>query len=1517
MSIAGGRSNRGDIYQRYIAMDLTLTVLNDPDYEWIEVDSVTYEVDDIVVGKSDGSLICCQCKKNQPNFRAWSTTELSNELQKTCKLLNQHKNINIRFYSRDSFGDLAKLREYSNEAPNEMAYNRKLPKNLQEVNQFISTQICQHAPHLTSYEFITRISFETSNNFSSLEQNLRERLRNMVISSATVYDALWQHLDILGAHMGSDGIIPQHRLTKSDLKNIVQKAGGFFAQPIDVEIVKSSFARTSAIGRSWKRDIAEKQLPISVLNNLLTAIDKKHKSILLTGLPGSGKTCVMLSLQDELERRARIDPSITPLFIQSREFADFATAEERNAQGLPDQWVEYAARLAENTHVVVVIDSLDVLSIAREHKVLSYFLAQIDRLLKIANVTVVTACRDFDRNYDRRIAQRQWDCEFECGQLNWESEVKPLLESININVNLIDDATKDLIKNPRELALFAELTKKTDIYNPATSINLAQQYLGSIIKQDPRLGDAALIIIENMATEMLKKRSLSIPQQRASIPDAIKSLLLSLNVIRETQNRELTFGHQTLLDVLIVSGAMRKGVTLNQFINQLPPVPFVRPSIRNFLKQLALGNHREYRKQLRTVLTGKAAFHIRRLVAESLSEQVPQDEDWSLIRELRNNHQEVFQIIYFQSIKVEWLHFWNKHLVPILFEQRNAQGLTQHLHIISRWINEETKVIVDFYDQLLTLDYMDKPNLIGGISLILADNAKKNLCEIVPLFKTMLTLSETEHHFLGKLAAKLVSAEAIDDVILWRYITRDITEDDIIGFRFNNKLHCQSHDLGSNTKDFLYNRMMTSEVLLNLAINSFENWSLKNSSILGIKGKKYSWHFLHETTYDKTHSKSDGHFCNRDENILLDAIEKAINFHAEKQSQWWQKNSERICFNYEGALRYFGICACCNYPQTNLTLIADLLTDRELLESNLSYELGLLIKNSFVYLDSSTQGNVIQTILSTYKEENNNDTWSLRERLKLFSFIPCFMRSPEIQLFIDEYEKTNGILIPAPDILSCGGQVIPPFSFEEFLRISDNNVLKLINHYSEYIKKSDEFLVGGEYEVRQQLSKACSYQPTRFLNILSTHWDNIPPLFRNDIMDGVTTYLSCSFGNLQPDHGWKPIERPEGDKFAIQIINELEIHPEHWHHNKSAASAIKSCSHVINDITNANRLISLSCDFEDFQKENFISGSSDLVTIGINTVIGKIIQAMMNLCNKLLENNKDLPKQLPPMLIRLAQSQHKAHKTLILLELPYLQSKNYDLGWQIFDEVMKDPKDLWKYAETCLYYSYNKHFDKIKPILKQLYNSGKDKELEIWGRISALASLCDLVSHTDLFDDLRAQNSTDAWKGAAQVWTNHENIKQHETQCFICIESSLNAENIHAIIIARKVLQLFCNEDVMQKIPLELVQRCFTILENTPIDRRAELFGIAEWLNKVSQNDPIYALTVAEIYLSYANKASLYIYDSDNNFLQLITRLFAEAEECEETDNGEMLQRVVALQDSLLAQGVSGIDKWLKAAERP
>ncbi|BCU90540.1 hypothetical protein YP72344_20350 [Yersinia pseudotuberculosis] len=64
MSKAGIQSNRGDGYQTLVAFEWALTVLSNPDYQWLETDSVKWLVDDVVIGRTDGTRMCWRQPRN-------------------------------------------------------------------------------------------------------------------------------------------------------------------------------------------------------------------------------------------------------------------------------------------------------------------------------------------------------------------------------------------------------------------------------------------------------------------------------------------------------------------------------------------------------------------------------------------------------------------------------------------------------------------------------------------------------------------------------------------------------------------------------------------------------------------------------------------------------------------------------------------------------------------------------------------------------------------------------------------------------------------------------------------------------------------------------------------------------------------------------------------------------------------------------------------------------------------------------------------------------------------------------------------------------------------------------------------------------------------------------------------------------------------------------------------------------------------------------------------------------------
>lgn len=416
-------------------------------------------------------------------------------------------------------------------------------------------------------------------------------------------------------------------------------------------------------------------------------------------------------------------------------------------------------------------------------------------------------------------------------------------------------------------------------FNIVTSQALAQRYLNVVVRANASLGDEAVQAIEAVAEEMLKSRSLVIPHQRFSASQDIRRLLCSLNVLQETQEGKLTFGHQTLLDVLVISGALRRGVTLNEFIQGLPPVPFVRPSIRSFVAQLAMGERPVFRKQLRAVLTSSAAFHIRRLVAESFAEQRPQDADWPLIRDLHDHHRDVFQVIYTQARLIEWHHFWLAHLVPVLKEARDADGLNTHVHRIAQWKDEDPAGVLAFWTDIISLTYMDGKQVAWRLPYFVAEMNEGNLALAAPLLERLLSMPRQEHSFLGRALARCITAGSIEDSWLWRYIVSDINDEDIRAYRFNNKLHSMPHEFGNRSDKFLLQRMERSATLLDSAVASIEQWSRIKSAGYGDTKSTYCSEFLHQTSYDKAHSQHDTRHLDSDD-ILLSAMETAILSHA-------------------------------------------------------------------------------------------------------------------------------------------------------------------------------------------------------------------------------------------------------------------------------------------------------------------------------------------------------------------------------------------------------------------------------------------------------------------------------------------------------------------------------------------------------------------------------------------------------------------------------------------------------------
>lgn len=1521
MSLAGVRSNRGDSYQTLVAFDWALSILSNDKYQWLEVDSTSLDamekpitVDDVVIGLSDGGMICCQCKKNQQDFKPWSVTDLRDELVKAAQFMANNPKSQVIFYTRGSFGTLAKLHEHSATQPNETAYQKSLTKDHQKTNTDLAKLIVGSG--ISTYRLLQQITFETSPEFGRMQELLKERLAYLVSNAEVAFNALWTKLDLLGVRVtnnGNSSTLLSYRLTKADLRNTLTESGATFARPIAQQEIQKSFANASAVGRDWRRDIAGNQLYASAISELLNAIETKKHSVLLTGTPGSGKTCVLLKLQEELEKRS----DLATLFIQAREYANCMTPEARSSLGLPSNLIGQVGRMSDYKHTIVIFDSLDVLSLSREHTVLSFFLAQIDQLLLIPNVTVIAACRDFDRKYDPRLSERKWDQTVNNAPLDWKTVVAPLVSQIGVDPASLDTITRNLLQNPRELAIFADIAQQTGSFNIATSQALSRKYLETIVQSDATLGKTAMIAIERMASQMLKLRRLDIPRMQIQVSDEIFKRLLSTGVLHQNQSGNIEFGHQTLLDVLVVSGAERDQLTLKSFIEKLPAVPFVRPTIRAYAAYLAAGDRISFRRQLRAVFDSNAAFHIRRLVAESLAEQIPQDEDWSLIQHLRRQHRELFNSLYEHGHAIEWHHFWLKFLVPLITQEHDSQSLIAHVYRIAFWKKADPKGVLSFWLNALKYDWVEHTRIAQNIAFELRDIDSDTGINTGQLLEKLLTLPHQKIDFLGDAIVRHIDTGGANDALLWRYIAGDIKEEDLLKYHFDHKLKCGLTEFASN--DFLCQRMLKSEHLLDLAIASIEQWSF-------ILSKRYhnnrDWYdnFLRHTSYDSIHSRHDTSHAS-EETMLFQAVENAIIHHANEHTGWWVNHRAQLCRSNEGALRYCAILALTHSPERNVAEIGTLILDKKMLESNLGYELGNLLNASFVYLNEYTQDSVLSLILTLGDDESIEEKpWVLKIRVELISAIPAYLRSPEAQMTLIGWEGKFGPFTRQPYIDSWSGTVAAPFSHERFLCSTDKAVLKILSHYTKEGRNDWErnFLVGGAEQVEWQLSEASSRNPTRFIHLLVNHWIDIPDRFKDDILNGVATYLAQRYGNLHFDTSqWIPIEIPDPSVLARLILDEIERHPSYWHHCRAAAKALEASANIIQDEHNATRLLFIAIGFANCQESDFDNDEKNLIHIGINMIRGDMAEAIMIMATRWAEQHRPFPDLLEPTLKRFARDPHPAIRALILQRLPYFQSLLPELGWEIFHLTLENADEhLWKIAEPCLYYAYHNRFNEVSRILERIVSVSRGEALETWGRISALAVLSGHINLHEFATKLRSLGSTDAWKGAASVWSNNENLAQYPEQCFFGIRTGLEEVSNIAQTVAGEVSTLFGQHQPPAPISPDIFDKYLSIIKQDQNDSYFHFYNIEDWLSAASQLRPDETLDSAEKLAAFIRSTKRPIYSS-GALSQLLTRLFREAEEREESDAGIMLRRVITLQDTFLAIGINGLHEWLRDAERP
>jgi hypothetical protein len=1520
MSLASARSSGGDSYEILIALRWAIQLLHNPDFLRVAVDSTDLdpsgqpiEVDDVVIYSRSGPITYCQCKENQCDFKPWKVADLADDLKKAATQLVRDRLGQVFFFSSTEFGELAKLAKHARAYTDAAAYRHSLTENMTQARIAATLDDCWAAclagSGLETFDLLRRITFESTASQGSLREELLGLLRPHVTRAEAVYDALVGRLSRIKSRTteGSGAMLPPSSLDREALLGLLKEAGAVLTPPRAKADLLREFRVASQVGRHWNRNIGNKRLPRRALEEALAHVQAQNPRILVTDGPGSGKTCLLLDLLDRLEA----DPTRPVLFIQGRIYAEARDHEARIAMGLPRNILDSVARMAEYRPVVVVLDSLDVLSLAREHQVLDFFLSLLDRLALIPSVTVVAACRDYDLKYDHRLAHRDWDQVVRLGLLDWQSEVMPLLAEWGVNATDLSEALTQLLCNPRMLAIFEEIVRRSTVPQASTSQELTERYLGAVVLRDPHLGEDAMNHLERMGRDMLARRKLSLPERGANLPEAMRQALLSAGVLLESGHRNLCFSHQTLLDVLAVRAAQSAGETLLEFIRRQPATPFVRPSVRSYFFYLRAVDPDGFRAQVRAVLDADGvAFHLKRLIAESLAEIEPEEADWRLIRHLFRERSELFPSFFFATRLLVWYGFFKRHWWPLLLESQDADWVLHHVRHMEVWLEAMPESIVANWLEILEVDWLPAERVASDIAFALHRFKAWTTPDLRTLFEKLLQFPHVKHDFLADRLAQWVDATESGDDLLWHYIVRDITPDDVHKFRLDHKLHCEPHEFG-NDRDFLERRMKRSESLLESAIAAVEAWSDADSRT----ACGFTTAFLRGTSYGKTHSRGNDRHVDA-EAFLLRAIEATCLEHARADSMWWRNRESRLRQSHDAALRYIALLAYTECPAANLEGIRAVLLDKGILEYSWHYELGQVIHAAFYLLDESTQDKLTDLILELRADRDSQDghpvPWMVMARRDLLAAIPGHLLSPAADAYLLDACQRYGEPEREPHIESWSGRVTAPFGSEQFIEATDEGVVRLLDHYKAENRGrwEHESHVGGREEVGWQLSVAASHLPSRFLPLLTHQWGWLDEYFRVSLLSGVSKYLRCRFGGLT-DNNWSPLETLAGPELAGQLLGELDTHPDFWRGRRETADALQACAHVVESNTHAEtivfHLIGMLAAVEP--KEERESGLG-LVHVAINSTRGVAAEAALILADHWLEAGRSFPETLPATLCRFADDPHPAVRAVLLRRLPFLQDRMPELGWRVFDLATEaGDAAIWAEAERCLYYAYHRHYELVAPYLARMFTAGA---YEPWGRISALACLSGQIALPDFLDSLLGVADGAAWKGAAQVFAS--NVGQHRESCLNALIWMLERSPEQADV-AEEAGHLFDGKAPIRGLPAVFFQCYFAAKAQKDTAQPRSLFQFFEWLAAIAPDSTDEALVALETLFASPVSASFERWELRD--MSVLNHLFGEAEDREQADGGAFLARVIAVQDALLQSGTHGFDQWLKDAERP
>lgn len=470
----------------------------------------------------------------------------------------------------------------------------------------------------------------------------------------------------LRASLEEDGVRLDEQPALEDLRELTQACGALLRQH------KHTFGNT---GHHLRR---------SVVDNIVRWARESGEDddlALLLDQAGMGKTIVARDVLLALEEAGE-----TVLAIKAdQQLSGISRLEDLRASlRLPDSVERVVRRLATAGRVLVLIDQIDALSLsmARDQRALNVVLDLVARVRLIGGVRVLVSCRVFDLNNDPSLSQQLGGSKrFSIPELT-EEEIRGVLGLMEVDYDGLSSATRQLLKTPLHLNLFALATAGRPATAPgafgAQGLFSLQDLYALLWRNVVRKGAPGAPPVQQREHVLAVLTDYMNREQRTSAPasalgdsalDDAANWLASEGVLSPT-GAEWTFLHQTFFDYCYAKGFVERGESLSEAVLRGDQGLFARPQIVQVLGYLRGVNAQVYLRELGTLLTAEGLrAHLRDLVIRWFGAlPTPTEAEWGLARRMLVDRGRRARLMGAMGGNAGWFGYLKKAMIPGLLD---------------------------------------------------------------------------------------------------------------------------------------------------------------------------------------------------------------------------------------------------------------------------------------------------------------------------------------------------------------------------------------------------------------------------------------------------------------------------------------------------------------------------------------------------------------------------------------------------------------------------------------------------------------------------------------------------------------------------------------------------------------------------------------------------------------------------------------------------------------------------------